>query len=155
MWYHKRVMSNLIYNKKAGFDYEILEKYEAGIELFGYEVKSLRAKHGVLDGSRVIIRGGEAYLIGASIPAYQPANTPSGYEPDRNRRLLLTKIEIGQLAGIEGQKGLTIVPISMYNKVNKIKVEVAVARGKKKFDKRETIKKRDTERDIAREFSVR
>jgi SsrA-binding protein len=149
------VMSQLIYNKKAGFDYEFLDKYEAGIELLGLEVKSLRAKHGVLEGSRVIIRGGEAYLIGASIPPYQPGNTPKEYEPDRNRRLLLTKKEIASLSGVEGQKGLTIVPISVYNKGNKIKIEIAVAKGKKKFDKRETIRKRDVERDIAREMSIR
>ncbi len=145
-------MSTLIYNKKAGFDYEILEKYEAGVELLGSEVKSVRAKHGILLGARVIIRGGEAYLIGATIPPFQPANTASGYDADRNRRLLLTKKEIRLLSEIEDKKGLTIVPISMYNKGNKIKVEIAIVRGKKKFDKREDIKKRDTERDIAREF---
>lgn len=148
-------MSQLVYNKKAGFDYEFLDKYEAGIELLGLEVKSLRAKRGVLEGARVIIRGGEAYLIGASIPPYQPGNTPKEYEPDRNRRLLLTKKEIAALSGVEGQKGLTIVPISVYNKGNKIKIEIAVAKGKKKFDKREVIRKRDVERDIAREFSAR
>lgn len=148
-------MSTLIYNKKAGFDYEILDKYEAGIELLGFEVKSVRAKHGILEGGRVIIRGGEAFLIGISIPPFQPSNTSVGYQPDRNRRLLLTQKELVELSGIEGQKGLTIVPISMYNKGHKIKVEIAVVRGKKKFDKRETIKKRDVERDVAREISNR
>jgi len=148
-------MPSLVYNKKAGFNYEILEKFEAGIELLGTEVKSLRENHGVLDGARIIVRGNEAYLIGATIPAYQPVNTPASYAVDRNRRLLLTKKEIFELSQIEGKKGLTIVPISLYNKGNKIKAEIAVVRGKKKFDKRESIKKRDTERDIARELKDR
>ncbi|MCX6738926.1 MAG: SsrA-binding protein SmpB [Candidatus Parcubacteria bacterium] len=145
---------SLIFNKKVSFDYEILEKFEAGIELLGLEVKSVKAKHGHLDGSRVLVLGGEAFLIGASIPTYQPQNTPKGYEPDRNRKLLLTKKELIDLAQIEGKKGLTIVPVSLYQKGRKIKVEIAVVRGKKKYDKRETIKKRDVERDMAREYHI-
>ncbi len=140
----------LIQNKKAHFDYEILEKFTAGIELLGFEVKALRGKMGSLEGSYVTIRGGEAYLIGSSIPPFQPNNTPKDYDPRRNRRLLLTKKEIASLAGTENKKGLTIVPISVYNAGRKIKVEIGVARGKKKFDKRETIKKRETDREIRR-----
>jgi len=143
---------SLIFNKKVSFDYEIMEKFEAGIELLGLEVKSVKEKHGHLDGARVIVRGGEAFLVGASIPAFQPQNAHAGYDSDRNRRLLLTKKELHDLAQIEGKKGLTIVPISMYNKSKKIKVEIAIVRGKKKYDKRETIKKRDTERDMARDI---
>lgn len=141
---------NLIEHKKARLDYEILEEFEAGIELLGHEVKSLRARHGKLEGSHVIIRGGEAYIVGMSIPPYQPANTPQEYEPERSRRLLLTKKELGQLAAADGQKGLTIVPLAVYNKNGKLKVRVAVARGRKKYDKRALLKERDTKREIQR-----
>ncbi|MFZ2521888.1 MAG: SsrA-binding protein SmpB [Minisyncoccia bacterium] len=143
---------SLITNRKAGFDYEILEKYTAGIELFGFEVKSLRKSQGSLEGTYVTIRGAEAYLIGMFIPPYQAGNTPKDYDPYRNRRLLLSKKEIMALSGTENAKGLTIVPISVYNKGGLIKLDIAVARGKKKFDKRESIKKRDTERDIERDL---
>lgn len=143
-------MSVLIQNKKVYLDFEVTETFQAGMELFGFEVKSLRNKHGFLAGSHITLRGGEAYLIGASIPAYQEGNTPKGYDPARNRRLLLTKKEIGILSGAESQKGLTIVPISVYSKGRKLKLEIAIVRGKKKFDKRETLKKRDSKRDIER-----
>ena len=137
-------------NKKAHFDYEILEKFEAGIELLGFEVKSIKDGRGKVDGSHITVRGGEVYLVGASISPYQPKNTPEDYNPERNRRLLLTKKEIMTLSEYEKQRGLTIVPLLVYNKGSKIKIGIAVARGKKKFDKRETLKKRDTERDIRR-----
>lgn len=141
---------SLIQNKKARFNYEILEKYEAGIELLGFEVKSLKNGQGSLEGSHITIRGGEAFIIGMQIPPYQVGNTPTDYDPMRNRRLLLTKKEITTLSGEEGQKGLTIVPLSVYNKGRKVKIEIATVRGKKKFDKRESIKKRDTDREIRR-----
>ncbi|MEK7589678.1 MAG: SsrA-binding protein SmpB [Patescibacteria group bacterium] len=141
---------SLIKNKKVRLNYEITETFEAGMELFGLEVKSLRGKQGSLDGSHIIVRGNEAFLVGATIPPYQPANTPETYEPTRNRRLLLTKKEIFRLSGFEKQKGLTIVPISVYNKGSKIKIEIGIAKGKKKYDKREAIKRKDTERDIRR-----
>jgi len=142
-------------NKKAHFNYEILEKFEAGIELLGFEVKSIKKNQGSLDGAYVIIRGGEAYVMNILIPPYQEKNTPKGYESRRNRRLILTKKEIAKLAEVEmsaGRGGLTIVPISIYNKGNLIKVSVAIVRGKKKFDKRETIKERETDRIVRREF---
>lgn len=143
-------MSTVIQNKKASFNYEIVEKFDAGIELFGFEVKSLRNGKGSLDGAHVTVRGGEAYLIGAHVTPYQINNTPPSYDPDRNRRLLLTKEEIGKLAGLESKKGLTIVPISVYNAGRKLKIAIAIARGKKKFDKRETLKKRESDREIQR-----
>ena len=143
----------LLANKKAYFNYEILEKLTAGIELLGLEVKSIRAKLGSLEGSYVIVRGNEVFMVNASIPSYQPKNAPKGYEERRNRKLLLTKKEIRALATSESKKGLTIIPISVYNKGRKIKVDIAIARGKKKYDKRETIKKRDTDRDIRREMN--
>ena len=141
---------DLIRNKKAGLQYEILEELEAGIELCGFEVKSLRAHHGSLLGARVIIRGGEAFLVGAEIPAFQPANAPKDYDPRRTRRLLVGKRDITRLAGLESQRGLTLVPVSVYSKHQFIKVRVALVRGKKKYDKRETIKKRDMEMEMKR-----
>jgi SsrA-binding protein len=145
-------MANLIENKKAGLNYEWLETYETGIELFGGEVKSLKGKQGSLEGARVIIRGGEAYLVGAFVPPYQPANIIGDYDPYRTRRLLLTKKELAELATRGEQKGLTIVPLSVYNKGRFLKVKIAVARGKKKFDKREDLKKKESKRDIARDL---
>ncbi len=145
-------MSNYAENRKARFDYEILEKYEAGIELLGSEVKSVRGGRMSLEGAFVIVRGGEAYIINSNVPAYQPKNAPSDYDPLRNRKLLLTKKEMAELAGSEKNKSLTIVPISVYNKGRKIKISIALVKGKKKFDKRETIKKRETDREVRREY---
>lgn len=140
----------LIKNKKAFFDYEISERLEAGIELFGHEVKSLKAGNGSLDGAYVIARGNEIFLVNMHIPPYQPKNTPADYDPYQPRKLLLHKKEIGRLVGVEKQKRLTIVPLSVYNKSGKIKIEIGVASGRKKHDKREIIKKRDTERELGR-----
>lgn len=141
---------NLLEHKKARLNYEVLEEFEAGLELYGHEVKSIRNKHGKLEGSHVIIRGGEAYLVGMSVPAYQPANTPKDYEPERTRKILLTKKEIVSLSIFEGQKGLTIVPLTVYNKGSKLKVRIAVARGRKEYDKRAVLKQRDVKREIER-----
>lgn len=143
-------MANYAENRKARFDYEILEKYEAGIELLGTEVKSVRSGKMSLEGAFVIVRGGEAFLINSNITPYQPKNAPQDYDPLRNRTLLLTKKEIAELAASEKNKSLTIVPISVYNKVRKIKVEIALVKGKKKHDKRESIKKRETDREVRR-----
>ena len=141
---------SLVENKKARMNYEVLQEFEAGLELLGPEVKSLRAGQGKLEGSHVVIRGGEAYLVGAHIPPYQPGNMPAGYEPDRSRKLLLTKKELAELAGLEGQRGLTIVPLRVYNKGKNLKLALAVARGRKKYDKRAVLKERDSKRDIDR-----
>lgn len=148
-------MANLVEHKKARLNYEILDQFEAGLELLGFEVKSLRAGHGKLDGSHIVIRNNEAYVVGMEVPAYQPANTPDGYDPARTRRLLLTKKEIGALGTTESQKGLTIVPLSVYNKGRNLKLKLAVARGRKKFDKRDVLKKRDTEREMRRTLKTR
>ncbi|MBI5134304.1 MAG: SsrA-binding protein SmpB [Candidatus Taylorbacteria bacterium] len=137
-------------NKKARFDYEIIETIEAGIELLGMEVKSIRTHGATLDGAYVTIRGGEAYMMQMSVPPYQPTNSPKEYDPLRIRRLLLTKKEIRKLADIEAGKGLTIVPIKVYNKGKKVKIAIGIARGKKTFDKRESIKKRETDRESRR-----
>lgn len=137
-------------NPRARFDYEVLESFTAGLELLGHEVKSVRAGKISLSGSYVGIRGGEAFLLGADIAPYQPKNMPKEYESTRPRKLLLSKAEIIELEKAENTKGLTIVPLLVYNKGRFLKLDLAIARGKKKFDKRETIKRRDTERDIGR-----
>ena len=141
---------SLLDNRKAFFSYELVEKLEAGIELFGFEVKALRKGMGSLAGSYVIIRGGEAFLVGATISPYQVGNTPKEYESKRSRKLLLAKAEIARLEGATARSGLTVVPIAVYNKGRYIKVELALARGKKKADKRQTIKKRETDREMRR-----
>ncbi|HJN62888.1 MAG TPA: SsrA-binding protein SmpB [Candidatus Paceibacterota bacterium] len=148
-------MATYLKNKKASFDYEIEEKLQAGLELFGLEVKSIRQNKGSLEGGRVVVRGNEAYLVGVNIPPYQPNNTPKDYDPERPRKLLLSKKEIARIGGIESKKGLTIVPISVYNAGRNLKLEIGIARGKKKYDKRESIKKKDTKRDVEREAKHR
>jgi SsrA-binding protein len=143
-------MSILLENKKVYFDYEILEKFEAGLQLRGWEVKSLKNKRGSLLAGRVIIRGNEAFLVGLDIPPYQPNNQPDNYEEQRTIKLLITKKEINYLEGKSKEKRLTIVPLRLYTKTGKVKLEIALVRGKKKFEKREKIKKRETERNIER-----
>lgn len=134
-------------NRKARFDYEILKKFEAGLELSGSEAKSVRSGKMSLAGAFVAVRGGEAFLIGADTPAYQPKNAPSDYDATRARKLLLSKAEIAELAQAEAEKGLTIVPLSVYNKGKFLKVEIAIAKGKREYDKRQAIKKRQAQRD--------
>jgi SsrA-binding protein len=148
-------MKVLAENKKAHFNYQILEKYEAGIALNGQEVKSIKLGRINLLGSYVIIRNSEVYLIGASVPPYQPKNAPSDYDPQRTKKLLLRKTEIDYLFGKSQQKGLTIVPIKVYTNNGKIKVEIGIGKGKKVFDKRETIKKRETQKEMERELKTR
>lgn len=143
-------MSTFIDNRKAHFNYEVVEKFEAGIELLGFEVKSIRAGQANLAGAFCIARGGEVFIISMHITPYQAGNTPKDYDPDRNRKLLLNKKEIAQLADADKAKGLTLVPLSLYSKGRRIKVEIAIAKGKKLHDKRESIKKRDTDREIRR-----
>ncbi len=143
-------MESYIESRKVRFNYELLEQYSAGVELLGFEVKSVRAGHGSLEGAHIIIRGHEAYIVGMKIDPYQVGNTPPSYDREQTRKLLLTKKEILILEEQEAKKGLTLVPLSLYNKNGKVKLAFAVARGKKQFDKRETIKKRDTDRDIGR-----
>jgi SsrA-binding protein len=143
-------------NKKAYFDYNILEKFEAGIALLGTEVKSIRAGHMGLKASYVVIDNkGEVYLIGANISPYQPKNAPQDYRPDRSRKLLLKKKEIDYLIGKSHQKGLTFVPLRVYNKKGRIKLEFGLGKGKREFDKRETIKGRDNKREVERELKSR
>jgi len=145
-------MSVLAENRKAYFDYEILEKFEAGLVLSGAEVKSIRGGRMNLVGSYVNFHNGEPYLIGASIAPYQPKNQPSDYDPSRTRKLLLNKKEIDYISGKTKQKGLTLIPLRVYNKGRRIKIEIGLARGKKQYDKRAAISKRETARKIEYEL---
>jgi len=143
-------MKTFAENKKVYFNYQILEKFEAGMVLIGTEVKSIKSRRINLVGSYVIIKNEEVYLIGAKIPPYQPKNAPPDYNPERLRKLLLKKSEIKYLIGKSKQKGLTLMPLRVYTKRGKIKLEFGIVKGKKKFDKRELIKKREVEREIKR-----
>ena len=140
-------------NKKAGFDYEILEKYEAGMVLFGQEVKSIKTGHINLSGSYVSVNTGEPFLLGVKIPPYQPNNAGADYNEERPRKLLLNKKEIDYLMSKSSQKGFSLIPLKVYEKNGRIKLEFGLAKGKKKYDKKESIKKRDVEREISRELS--
>ncbi|GAI08399.1 unnamed protein product [marine sediment metagenome] len=145
-------MKVILENKKALFDYSILEKFKAGIVLQGQEVKSIKTGKMGLKGSFVIVKESppEVFLIGANVPPYQPKNVPKDYDPQRSRKLLLRKSEIKHLIGKAKQKGLTMIPLRVYTDKGKIKIEIGIAKGKRKVDKRAQIKKRETEREIQR-----
>lgn len=143
-------MTTHVENKKARLEYEFLETYEAGMVLTGYEAKALRAGKASLVGARVMVRGGEAFLVGATISPYQEGNVPKSYDPERSRKLLLSKKELNELAGAESQRGLTLVPIMVYNQKRFIKLSFGLARKKKKHDKRATLKERDDKRSMDR-----
>ncbi len=137
-----------ISNRNIRQHYEILETLRAGLSLLGTEVKSIRMGQGSLTGAKILIRGGEAFLVGATIPAYQPKNIMMAYEEDRPRRLLLNKNEIKRLYTSSEEKQLTLVPLTMYNCNRRLKLDIGVASKKTKRDKREKIKKRESERSI-------
>lgn len=148
-------MKVLSENKKAYFEYEILEKFEAGMVLTGQEVKSIKNGRVNLAGSYVVLRGLEPYLLNANIPPYQPKNAPKDYDSARTRKLLLKKTEINYLIGKSQQKNLTLLPLRVYTKDGKIKLEFGVGRGRKKEDRREVIKKRETDREMRRTLNIR
>jgi SsrA-binding protein len=145
--------NTIIINRKAKFEYHILDKYEAGIALEGWEVKSIRAGKIQLVDSHVIMKNHEAFLLGALITPL--ISTCTHIKPDdrRTRKLLLHRSELATLIGKIKEKGLTVVPLAMYWKKNRIKVEVALVKGKKIHDKRETIKERDLQRE-SRKYSL-
>lgn len=145
-------MTTLAENRKAKFEFEVLETFEAGLELFGYEVKSVKGRRISLEGSYVFPRRGEFYLVGATIAPYQPKNTPKDYDQARERKLLLHKKEINYLIGKAATKGLTILPLRVYTKGARIKLEMAIARRRKMHDQRERIKEREAKRKIDREI---
>lgn len=137
-------------NRKAYHDYQILEKYEAGIVLEGHEVKAVKTGKISIIGSYVRIDGGEAFLAGATISPYQPKNTPKNYNPQRTRKLLLNKKEIAGLIGKSKEKSLTIIPLRAYNRKGKIKLEIGLVKSRKKGDKRELIRKMEEKRKMER-----
>lgn len=143
-------MKDLAYNKRAVFDYDLLEKFEGGLKLMGTEVKSVRAGNVSLKGAFVTLKDGEVWLTNATISPWQPANAPTDYDPTQPRKVLLSRAEIKKLIGAKEAKGLTIVPIKMYNKRSRIKLELALARGKRQYEKKEQKKEHDIKRDIDR-----
>lgn len=145
-WY-SMYMADLAYNKRAHFDFEILETFEAGLALLGTEVKSVRAGHMSLRGAYVTMHNGNAELLNATIPPWQIANAPSSYDQARTRRLLLSKVELQYLIGKISHTGLTIVPIRVYNKKSVIKIEIGLAKGKKLHNKKEEQREKDIKRE--------
>lgn len=141
-----------ITNKKAFFDYQLLDRFEAGINLYGFEVKSVRNGKADLTGSFVKIIGSEAYLVNAKIFPYQQAQVEK-YDEGRTRKLLLHKKEIISLKGKTDGSNLSLVPVSLYFNHGFVKVEIALGKGKKKYEKRESIKKKDIQRNIREELS--
>ncbi|MEN9582541.1 MAG: hypothetical protein RL641_495 [Candidatus Parcubacteria bacterium] len=148
-------MANLVDNNIIRRDYEILDTYDAGIELFGFEVKSVKGGKGSLRGAFVKVVGGRVVLLNAYIPEYQTGNTPPSYDPYRTRNLLLTEKEIVEITRDTKERGLTIVPIDLYSKGRLVKLKIGLAKGLKKHDKRQKIKERDTKRDIDRTLKNR
>src|SRR3989339_220334 len=147
-------MAEIARNKQINLDYKVVEEFEAGLVLTGQEVKSIKTHHISLKGAFVSLKRGEAWLKKMHIPTYSKASLQSlkNYNPDRDRKLLLAKRQIAYLSSKTNEKGLTIVPISVYTTRRLIKVKIALVKGKKKFDKRETIKKRDINRNILRKL---
>lgn len=137
-------------NRRARHDYEILETFECGIELKGAEVKSLRAGQISLQDAYARIDNGEAWLVGAHVAPYEYASGFGRFEPDRPRKLLLHRAEIDELAGQVAQKALTLVPLAVYFKEGRAKVEIGLARGRRQYDKRHAIAARDAARDAER-----
>jgi len=145
-------MPQLAQNKKANFDYELQDKYEAGLVLFGHEVKAVRAGQVSLKGSFISIRTknghSELYLVNCQISPYKCAGSMPDYNPMRERKLLLKHQEINHLLGKKLTEGLTLIPLKIYTNHSFLKLEFAIAKGKKKYDKRETIKKREVDRRL-------
>jgi len=143
-------MKILAQNRKAFHNYNILKTLKAGISLRGHEVKAVKSGRINIQGSYAVLKNKEVFLVGATIPPYQPKNTPPDYNPQRDRKLLLKKSEIKEFIGQKKQKGLTLVPLKVYTIRGLVKIEIGLAKGKKKFDKRQAIKKRDALRSIKR-----
>jgi SsrA-binding protein len=140
---------NIATNRRARFNYEITDTYEAGIALLGSEVKSLRAGQADLKDSYASVRGGEMWLVGMRISPYEYARD-GGHEPERERKLLLHKREIDKIGSVLAEKGLSLLPTRLYFKDGKVKVELGLGRGKAQRDKRETLKRRQADREMER-----
>ena len=143
-------MINKIKNRKATFNFEVLEKFEGGLQLTGFETKAVREGKASLDGSFIISRGGELFLKNVEIQPYQPNNIPKGFEPGRLIKVLVKRKDIDKLTQKTDKEKLSLIPLAIYPKAKKLKIEFALGKGKKKSDKRQTIKKREDTRDIMR-----
>jgi SsrA-binding protein len=144
-------MPDFATNPRARFDYDILETLEAGVVLRGPEVKSIKTGKASIKGAYVRIINGAPWLVGASIPPYQPGNTPPEYREQADRKLLLSRQQVATLLGLAQAHSVSLVPLRLYaNKKGVIKLEVGIARGKKKYDKRESLKKKDVQRSKER-----
>lgn len=146
----KQANNTIALNRKAKFDYSIEDELEAGLILQGWEVKSLRAGKINLSDAHVIIKYGEAFLLGAQIQPLPTASTHLSPDSTRTRKLLLNRVELNRLIGCVERQGYTLIPLSLYWRKNKVKMKLALAKGKKSHDKRDTIKERDWQRDRAR-----
>ncbi len=145
-------MAEFANNPKASFDYEILETIEAGLILKGHEVKAIKTGKASIKGAYVKIINGVPQLIGATISPYQPANMPETYDPQATRTLLLSKKQISTLVGLSQSQGLTLIPLKLYDSHGRVKLLIGIARGKKKYDKRSAIKKKDIARSRQRGY---
>ena len=146
-------MPDFATNPRARFDYEILETLEAGVVLTGHETKSIKKGQASIKGTYVRVVGRQLWLVGASIPPYQPGNAPAGYQEQADRKLLVSRKELSALLGLQQAHGVTLIPLRLYAKGGRVKLEIGVARGKKKYDKREAIKKKDVSRARMRGMS--
>jgi SsrA-binding protein len=149
-------MPVLAVNKRARYDYEIADTFEAGLVLYGHEVKSIRSGQASLKGAFVTLKARkgndlpEIYLTNSHVPLYKRASTVMAYDPDRPRKLLVKSSEIKKLVGKKQAEGISFVPLNIHTKHNKLKLEFGIGKGKKKYDKREDIKKKEDKRKIGR-----
>jgi len=147
-------MTEFAYNRKARFDYNILENFEVGLVLFGWEVRSIKSGRVDLSDSYALVKNNEAYLLNCHIYPSQPLNIPAGHKPDRTRKVLITRRELNQIIGRLQSERLTLVPIRLYNKGDFIKLTLALAKKSRVYEKRDKIKERETEREIKRSFTT-
>lgn len=143
-------MTTLAYNRRAKFDFAIKETFEGGLQLLGTEVKSVKAGNISLKGAFITMHNNEAWLINATISPWQPKNTKDDYDPMRSRKVLLHKSELNNLLGTNKEKHLTAIPIRVYTKGSRVKIEIGLAVGKRKIDKKQALQERDIQRDIDR-----
>ena len=141
---------SIVTNRKARFLYEVLEEFEAGIVLLGSEVKSIRMGNVTLTDSFIYLKSGEVWIKNFKVSRYKQAHLSEKHEENREKKLLLTKVQIGKISRMMEDKGTTCVPLSVFSKNNKLKVKIGVVKGKKLYDKRQSIKDRDIKREIQR-----
>jgi SsrA-binding protein len=141
-------------NKMAAQKYQKIECFEAGIKLLGSEVKSVKANQASINGAYAVVRGGEVFMVSTTIPAWQPKNQSSNYDPERARKLLLTSKQLSKLSEYDNKKGFALIVFALYNKKGLIKAELCVAQNKSTRDRRQEIRRRDQERDLNRSLKI-